>query len=130
MWHMNKNNSGLYIECGMADDDDDSGIADGGGGGGDDPHADGHNDEGSSYANDAVDGDVCRQMAGDGSSQQVVEHVQAAGGDTDGRVNDLMAAATDGTAVVYDEQPPPAASVPADGQPPGEDAANQLRGVA
>ena len=103
---------GECVECGMAGDDDDSGIADGGGGGGDDPHADDHNDEGSSYANDAVDGDVCRRVASDGSSQQVVEHVQAAGGDTDGRVEDLLAAAAGGTAVVYDEQPPPACKRP------------------
>ena len=28
---------------------------------------------------------------------------------------------------MYDEQPPPATSVPTDGEPPGEDATDQLR---
>ena len=45
-----------------------------------------------------------------------------------GRLGKLLAAAAEGTAVVYEEQPQPPAGLQADGVPAGEEAADQRRG--
>ena len=77
---------------------------------------------------DAAGGGGCTEEAGERGDRRVVEHVQGAGGDVDGRLDELMTAAAEGTAVVYEEQPPPPAGTPTDGVPEGEEAAAQRRG--
>ena len=77
---------------------------------------------------DAAGGGGCTEEAGERGDRRVVEHVQGAGGDVDGRLDELMTAAMEGTAVVYEEQPPPPAGTPTDGVPEGEEAAAQRRG--
>jgi hypothetical protein len=77
---------------------------------------------------DAAGGGGCTEEAGERRDRRVMEHVQGAGGDVDGRLDELMTAAAEGTAVVYEEQPPPPAGTPTDGVPEGEEAAAQRRG--
>ena len=82
-------------ECSGSDDGDVCGSTETGG----------TNDGGDAGARHGDEGDdvACTESEG----QRVAEHVQQARGDADGRLSELLAAAAEGTAVVYEEQPRP-----------------------
>ena len=84
-------------------------------------------EEGRLSDGDTIGGGGCAEEADELGGQSAAEHVQRAGGNVDGRLGELMTAAAEGTAVVYEEQPPPAGT-PTDGVPEGEEAAAQRRG--
>ena len=72
-----------------------------------------------------ADGALYDEAATEDSDQRVLRHVRSAGGDIDGRVEQLLASAQHGGTVVYSGQSPPGSGVQDDGVPPSAEAAAQ-----